>query len=132
MEMHARIARARIIVMVDPNAFVREAEAITREAIPLFEAIGDDRGLAGAWELVASKLNQVGHPKEMAEAYEKAIEHSRQAGDRQAEFGNIAALAATLFWGATPVEEGIRRVEARLDRVEEQRVFEGRINRYLA
>lgn len=132
LEMHARIARAKIIGMVDPNAFVPEAEAITREAIPLFEAIGDDRGLARAWELVASRLNQVGHPKEMAEAYEKAIEHSRQAGDRQDEFGNIAALAATLFWGATPVEEGIRRLEAMLDRVKGQRFIEARIIRYLA
>jgi tetratricopeptide (TPR) repeat protein len=132
LEMHARIARARVIARVDPDAFMPEAEAITREAIPLFEALGDDRGLARSWELVALRLNQVGHPKEMVDAYEKAIEHARRAGDRQAEFANTASLAGTLFWGATPVEEGIRRLKAMLDRVKGHRLIEARIIRNLA
>ena len=132
LEMHARIARARIIGRVDPDAFVTEAEAIAREAIPLFEKLGDDRGLADSWELVALRLNQIGHPKEMTDAHEKAIEHARRAGDWQGELGNTAALAATLFWGATPVEEGIRRLEAMLDRVKGHRFTEARIIRFLA
>jgi class 3 adenylate cyclase/tetratricopeptide (TPR) repeat protein len=132
LEMHARIARAKIMSRVDPDAFVPEAEAITREAIPLFEALGDDSGLAETWELLTVRLNQIGHPKEMTDAHEKAIEHARRAGDWQGELENTAALASTLFWGATPVEEGIRRLEAMLDRVRGHRLIEARINRYLA
>jgi tetratricopeptide (TPR) repeat protein len=132
LEMHARIARASIVGSVDPDAFVPEAEALTREAIPLFEALGDDRGLARSWGLVASRLNQRGHSKEMAAADEKAIEHARRAGDRQAEFAYTARLAATLYWGATPVEEGLRRLEVMLDRVKGQRFTEARIIRHLA
>ncbi|HEX9531814.1 MAG TPA: adenylate/guanylate cyclase domain-containing protein [bacterium] len=132
LQMHARIARARIIGSVDPDAFVTEAEATARKAIPLFERLGDDSGLAHSWELVASRLNQIGHPKEMKDAYEKAIEHARRAGDWQGELANTPALASTLFWGATPVEEGIRRLAAMLDRVRGHRLVEARINRYLA
>jgi class 3 adenylate cyclase/tetratricopeptide (TPR) repeat protein len=132
LEMHARIARAKTISRVDQDAFVTEAEAIAREAIPLFEKLGDDRGLAHSWELVASRLNETGHPKEMTDAHEKAIEHARRAGDWQGELANTAALAATLFWGPTPVEEGIRRLEAMLDRVKGHRLIEARITRSLA
>jgi ATP/maltotriose-dependent transcriptional regulator MalT len=132
LEMHARIARARIVGSVDPDAFVPEAEALTREAIPLFEALGDDRGLARSWELVAERLHMIGHPRAMVDAYEKAIEHACRAGDRQAELEYTAALAATLFWGATPVEEGIRRLEAMLDRIKGHRFIEARIKNALA
>jgi predicted ATPase len=132
LEMHARIARASIMVRVDPDAFETEAEAIAREAIPLFQTLGDDLGLARSWELEALRLGLIGHPKEMTDAHEKAIEHARRARDWQGELASTAALATTLFWGATPVEEGIRRFEAMLDRVKGHRIIEARINRSLA
>jgi class 3 adenylate cyclase/tetratricopeptide (TPR) repeat protein len=132
LEMHARIARARIMSRVNQDAFVTEAEVLTREAIPLFEALGDDRGLAEAWEIVASRLNQLGHPKDMVDAYEKAIEHARRAGDLQTELANMPALSSQLFWGTTPVEEGIQRIKAMLDRVKGHRLIEARMMRHLA
>lgn len=131
LDMHVRIERARVISRTDPDEFVTEAEAVSREAIPLFEALADHNGLAEAWEIVALRLNLTGHPPEMVDAHERAIEHSRLAGDRQAEFSNIAALASTLYWGATPVEEGIRRIEEMLDRVRGHRFIEARIRRPL-
>jgi tetratricopeptide (TPR) repeat protein len=120
------------MVRVDPDAFETEAEAIAREAIPLFQTLGDDLGLARSWELEALRLGLIGHPKEMTDAHEKAIEHARRARDWQGELASTAALATTLFWGATPVEEGIRRFEAMLDRVKGHRIIEARINRSLA
>ncbi len=132
LDMYVRMQRARVIGMTDPDDFVPEAEAVAREAIPLFEALADHSGLAKAWEIVALRLNLVGHPPEMVHAHERAIEHSRLAGDRQAEFSNIALLARTLFWGATPVKEGIRRIEEMLDRVRGHRYIEARIRSPLA
>jgi tetratricopeptide (TPR) repeat protein len=132
MELRVRLQLARLRSGLEPDAFESEATELTPEAIRVFEELGDDAGLAQAWGIVALLANLDGHPRAMEEAHQKAIEHSRRAGDRQGELEQLSALTATLFWGETPADEGIRRVRAALEKIKGHPSWEARMARPLA
>ena len=117
---------------MDPDWYASEAPALMAEARELFESLGDHAGLAATWDLESGRLNQIGHPPEMFEAQQQSLEHSRLAGDLRAELEKLQWLAVTTYWGTTPVEEGIRRLEATLEEVRGHADAEARLNLFLA
>src|SRR5438552_17970641 len=112
-----------------PDRFRAEVAALIAEAIPLFERAGNHRALAQVWGLVAERLNDVGHPPEMLEANERALEHARLAQDQRAELVCQRELAITTYWGTTPAEEGLRRLDAILEEVRGHRLVEAVVER---
>ncbi len=132
LEMRLRIQATLVKNATDPDAFVVEADDLHRDAVALFERLGDDRGLAAAWELAALRLNMVGHPAAMEDADARAIQHWHRAGDRRQELTAMSRAAGTFFWGRTPVDQGIRRIEEMLEQVKGHPVVEARMHRALS
>jgi class 3 adenylate cyclase/tetratricopeptide (TPR) repeat protein len=106
---HAKIAPWYLI---DPDMKSRESSRKeANEAIEVFERAGDDRGLALAWNLVASIEWDLGRAGPQLDAIERALVHARRAGTGLHEHDALANLTAALVRGPTPVDEGIERAE---------------------
>jgi len=102
---------------------------IAREAIPVLEHVGDDRGLGRAW-LFAGWVHGGHHGRhaDWEEAAERALEHYRRAGFPGARcLGN---LGAALYYGPAPVWRAVARCEALLAE-EADRVAGANVMRYL-
>lgn len=87
-----------------------EAVELARMAIPEFDRLGDELGLAKAWHLLGDE--HVGSSwAACTEALERALLHARRSGD-QREIGDIMWwLGVTYHFGPTPVDEAIRHCE---------------------
>ena len=84
-----------------------ELEEIGREAIPLFEAAGDDDSLVEAWlavGLVAWGRCRYG---ECLAARERALQHARRTGRLHRERQVLAEIGPCLFFGPMPAGEAL-------------------------
>jgi tetratricopeptide (TPR) repeat protein len=86
---------------------------VAGRAIPVFEAIGDDRSLGRAW-LLCGMVKGTFQCKnaEWEDALENALVHYRRA--RWPTTACVGELAAALFYGPRPVDEGMLRCNALL------------------
>jgi tetratricopeptide (TPR) repeat protein len=78
------------------------------------EELGDDLVLAKAWRLLADERNAALQCEEWAMALERALVHAERAGyEREADEDRIF-ISSALYFGPTPVDEGISRCEEML------------------
>jgi class 3 adenylate cyclase/tetratricopeptide (TPR) repeat protein len=124
LQAHVRMARARQRSVVDPAASLEDVSREADLAIPIFEEEHDHLGLATAWRLRNWVAHQLYRHAEALEARERAYEYAHRAGD-PSEIGDLSAMAASIIYGPTPVQEGIRRCETILERVKGSRGSEG-------
>ena len=111
-ELRARVELAILRLNRDPEGAADELLALASAAIPVFEQLGDDRALGRTW---------------FATAIVHGPFHCRYGGVRARGAGGarratgapagrrracLQELAAALFYGPTPVEEGIRELPA--------------------
>jgi tetratricopeptide (TPR) repeat protein len=119
IELRARIELANSRLSSHPEGGADELLELVTNAIPLFDALGDDRSLGRAWLL--SGYVQGGlrcHNVEWRKAAERALAHYEQSGwPTAACFGEIATA---LYYGPTPVPEAIRSCEALLGNVSDR------------
>lgn len=113
-----------------------EVEEATRDAqwaMSIFEAAGDDRGLARAWRLRGG-IGWVWNKKaaEEEEAVEHALAHARAAGDAYEEYDCFGSLSRSLVRGPTPAQAGIDRCLELLLRYANQRTVEAYMHHALA
>jgi class 3 adenylate cyclase/tetratricopeptide (TPR) repeat protein len=85
--------------------------AQAREALEVLERVGDDRGTARAWYLLAVEAVQRCQVAEAEAAHRHAIELARRAGDERTLAGIQSNMALQAIWGPVPVAEGIERCE---------------------
>jgi len=112
-EAHARLALLDVRERADPRAW-REISSVTEAVIPVFEELGDDRGLARAWYMRAFI------EEDSPACFERAAEHARRAGDqRLAMECRYWILCRNLFDDATPLSEIERRTEEFRRKVEQ-------------
>jgi DNA-binding SARP family transcriptional activator len=112
--LRARIELAHLGILTDRDAELDELVQLALEAIPLFEELGDDRALSRAWRQVGYVRGAMqGRCAEWLEASERAVEHYRRSG--WSESGCLSELAAALYYGPTPVSEGIARCTTLLE-----------------
>jgi class 3 adenylate cyclase/tetratricopeptide (TPR) repeat protein len=90
-----------------PPDWSQRAERIARGAIPVFELMGDDAGLAKAWRVLGAVHATGLHYGRAAEAVARATEHARAAGDLRQERRNASSFAVAAVYGPTPVPEAI-------------------------
>ncbi|HET6684477.1 MAG TPA: adenylate/guanylate cyclase domain-containing protein, partial [Gaiella sp.] len=109
----------------DDGAWGEQALAEAKRAIPVFEAVGDDAGLARAWRIVQWVHTSACRFEETAQAASRAMEHARRAGDRRQEGRAGTAYAMAALYGPTPVDEAIARCEEVLERSRGDRRTEG-------
>ena len=108
-ELRAQIERL-IWRLEARRATEEEAIELARMAIPEFDRLGDELGLAKAWHLLGDE-HVVSSWAAGTEALERALLHARRSGD-QREIGDLMWwLGVTYYFGPTPVDEAIRRCE---------------------
>ena len=96
------------------------ARDVATEAIAALERLGDDRGLASAWDLLAQAEWLRQRAGATAEAVERALAYARRAGERGREDSLIGQLWMTLIFGPTPWPEAVQRSEKLLREHETQ------------
>ena len=112
---------------------VEEATRDAQWAMSIFEAVGDDRGLARAWRLhgqIGWEWNKKAAEEE--EAVEHALAHARAAGDAYEEYDCFGALSRSLVRGPTPAQAGIDRCAELLLQYTDQRTVEAYMHHALA
>jgi class 3 adenylate cyclase/tetratricopeptide (TPR) repeat protein len=111
----ARIERATLQLLLEPDFDLDEALALSQQAIGTFERAGDEQGLAKAWRLVANVNWARCRCADMEEMLERALVHAERAGD-QREISEIRdGLCRVALLGPAPVEDGIRRCRDTLE-----------------
>ena len=114
IELRARIERAHIHLFTDREADGADLLELAQRAIPVFAEAGDERSLGRAWRQIGYVSGAMqGRCAEWLVAAEQAVVHYRRAG--WSSSGCLAEVFAALFYGPTPVSEGIERCEALLD-----------------
>ena len=86
-----------------------EAVRVVQAVIPVFERHGDHHGLCGAHRLQAWLYWNAAQAEAAAQAWEQAAAQARCAGDEDERSEILNWVASSVFFGPTPVDEGIRR-----------------------
>jgi tetratricopeptide (TPR) repeat protein len=113
-ELYGEIQRASRRTLRDPHATWDDTETVAQQAIPLFEELGDDLGLAQAWLLLGMAYGHSSRITDSLDAAERALHHARRGGASREEFRAVDGLCAALRDGPTPVAEAIARVDQML------------------
>jgi tetratricopeptide (TPR) repeat protein len=129
LELHAALASLNLRSSVDPALTASELMRAGNAAIPVFSELGDYRGLAKAWWLVSWAHLKLSRYVASADAAAHGFEHARQARDRREQARFLGTMALGLYWGPTPVDEGLRRCDALLAQGEGSRSVEAYVLR---
>ena len=108
------------------------ARSDAEDAIRVFEASGNERGLARAWQVIASLEWDLGQAGKQLDALEHALDH---AGRARASFETAEAfhsVTAAIVRGPIPVPDGIARAEAILREFPDNRGAEAYMSHALA
>jgi tetratricopeptide (TPR) repeat protein len=105
------------------DAALREAEAL----VETFTRLGDEAGLARAWQLLARIEFFLGHTEAAGEGYAQAVEHARRIGDRITEFECLSWWMAAKRYGPASVAEALTFYET----LSEQAAVDARVAAYV-
>jgi class 3 adenylate cyclase/tetratricopeptide (TPR) repeat protein len=94
------------------SAGTAEAAAVVDQVVPVFRRERDEYGLCAALRLRAWLHHIEARASAAAEAWDQAATHARHAGAEHQRIDILGWVASSLFFGPTPVVEGIRRCEA--------------------
>jgi class 3 adenylate cyclase/tetratricopeptide (TPR) repeat protein len=131
----ARAKLALLLVRLRTGAEGWSPETVEEDihaTISVFEAGGDEAGLAMAWRLLAWAAGTACRFGDAAEASRRAVEHARRAGDVRQERRAATAYAAAASLGPTLVDEAIDRCEAAMEQTAGDRQSEGHLLAVLA
>jgi class 3 adenylate cyclase/tetratricopeptide (TPR) repeat protein len=109
LAMHATIGRLRLMVLHDPKQILDEGREQVELAIPVFDRLGDNQGLAKAWYLLAYLDWTRGKLSMATASAEKARFFAREARDPYWEATILGLLCLVLYWGSAPLDEVERR-----------------------
>ena len=106
----ARLVELEVGVEHDPTASMEAALVGADEAGSELARLGDDEGVAWALRVSGNFVAWLGSTAEAERRWSRGLEHA----ERAASFGQIADIlmwrAWGLWWGPTPVDEGIRQL----------------------
>jgi class 3 adenylate cyclase/tetratricopeptide (TPR) repeat protein len=114
-ELIAAMTRVRVMSSTDPEGRADELTALANEAIPLFEAAGDDVGLMHAWWSLGQAEHMHCRFEARSRALETACDHGIRAGDERVVRLLDTLIGGCYVYGPAPVEEGLRWLDARED-----------------
>jgi len=126
-----RLNGAFLRLYTDP-AGTDELVAIAQEALPVFERLGDDTGLAQAlWFIALSDWNRcrVGQAEALLD---RALAHAERSDDRHWRDQIVAMRGLSTVSGPTPAEEGLRRCDELLADMRGARSVEALLTSYSA
>ncbi len=109
---HASLVRLLVRLRAgEPESWRAEAGETIVAAMAVFEAAGDNAGLAKAWRLLAWTHGTACRFENAAEASERALEHARKAGDARQAARAATGYAAAAVLGPTPIAQAIEQCE---------------------
>jgi tetratricopeptide (TPR) repeat protein len=100
---------------VDPGWSAREVERHVAEIVPILEAAHDDRGLAGAFDMLTTVPLEQGRFDELEELERRVVVLATRAGDIRRAASTRGFLCILGLWGPTPVREAVDRCHEVLD-----------------
>ena len=104
-ELRSRLRALRILLQRDPIGTTDEMRRLLDEALPVFERLGDDKGLVEVWKATAAVAKIDGREDEATAASLRALECARRLGNRREEVRQLNSVAWGLWNGRTPVPE---------------------------
>lgn len=128
----AALERSSLRLFMDPSVAVDELLQAAHEAMDVFEAGGDDLGLARALIHVAEARWLLCRCAEMEDVLEQALVHAERAGARREISSILGLMAPAALVGPRPVDDAIRRCVEVRDRAPEGVVVEAHANVVLA
>ena len=121
LQAHAIVIGLWIRLFTNPESWSARAEPEARHAIATFSQLDDERGLARAWSLLGL-VGMLNSRLALAEdAWSRAVEHAQRAGNHREALEGLAWVAAAVWVGPTPADEGIRRCRAIFDQAQGDR-----------
>ena len=114
LEWRARLGRSS--VYVSRGGSFEEGLAVAEQAIEAFVRLGDDLGLARAWNLVALYRFWLGTTAAAEHAWQSALQHAGRARSPGEEAQALSWLLIGTWYGPTPGKEGIKRCREILER----------------
>ena len=108
-EAYTSLTRLHLFFFTDPDGVAEATQREVERLIPLFEARGDELGMAKARRRLAMVYRTRRDIRSMEAELERAIVHARAAGDTREEARSLGLLATAAFMGPTPVADGIER-----------------------
>ncbi|MGH8929893.1 MAG: ATP-binding protein [Egibacteraceae bacterium] len=121
LRAHLLLARSMQRLFTNQQGGAEEARREAVNAIPIFEAAGDELGLARSWRLLSVVHLAFAHFSAAEDAMDRAATYARRTGDRQEELDCLFWLPLPLWAGPTTPERGIRRCEEILRRADGDR-----------
>jgi len=115
VEAYALLGRAWLRLLTQPEGGAAAARETVERAIPVFQALGDEGGLAVGGRLLGIVQVMWGKFGEAEGIMEQAAMHARRAGDRREELESLSWLPLIVWGGPTPPEEGIARCQEILE-----------------
>jgi class 3 adenylate cyclase/tetratricopeptide (TPR) repeat protein len=109
LEARARIEREFVRLEVDPSVGTEHARAVAEDVLAVLE--GDDRGRCRAFSLRAQADWLAGRVDAADDAWASAAACARRGGDELSLFAILGWRATAAVFGATRVDDGIRRCE---------------------
>ena len=94
---------------VEPESAAEDDRQVAESVIPQLEEIDDHHGLAKAWWLLSESHAIASRWGARTAALERAILHARQLPDEGLLHVLVVQYAQALYYGPTPVAEGVRR-----------------------
>jgi tetratricopeptide (TPR) repeat protein len=112
LEARAVVVRLRIqVVSADAKLETERLRAEASRAIDVLEELGDERGLAKAWELLAWAPWFACRVAEAEAALHRSIEYARRVRDSRTEAQSLNLLVGAAFFGPLPVVDGVALCE---------------------
>jgi tetratricopeptide (TPR) repeat protein len=121
LEAHAVVEQLFLRIQVDTEKAMTEARELGERLQASFEANQDARGLCKLWRLRALVHWLEGKCLAADAAWARAAEYARETGDDRERAEILSWMASSAFIGPTPVGEAVRRCEAILEQVREDR-----------
>jgi tetratricopeptide (TPR) repeat protein len=110
-EAYTSLTRLHLFFFTDPDGVAEATQREVERLIPLFEARGDELGMAKARRRLAIVYRTRRDIRSMEAELERAIVHARAAGDAREEARSLGLLATAALLGPTPALDGIARCE---------------------
>jgi len=111
----SRVEHAFLRLYTDPHVETEDAIGVAEQALAVFEELGDEGALARAWALIGHANWLLCRGERMEDAFTRALECTRRAGDAREEGWILRMLALVYCHGPTPVEQAIARCEEILE-----------------
>jgi DNA-binding SARP family transcriptional activator/class 3 adenylate cyclase len=123
LEWRTRMVRLKVQGHLDTELTAHELESAAEQGREVLHELGDDRGLATAWFMLAWSRWLVCRAADAEEALTPAMEHARRAGAHRVEADSLTLLLGAGVFGPLAVDEAMRRCEQMLEQpVKAQRV----------